>query len=292
MKKVKFIYNPHSGNQRILSYLDTIIYMYQKNGFIIDPFRVSFEFSIADSLLNIDSQYDHILISGGDGTINQVVNALKNLNLDIPVAILPTGTANDFALLLDLPLDIDQALKKILSGQKRKIDLGKANEKYFINVFSCGLFTDVSQKTPSILKNTLGKIAYYFNGIKEIPHFKKINLTVETIEDKFHCSSLIFFVFNGKSAGNFNIAYKADINDGLLDVVIVKSDSVTSTLHAIFKFFRGDHLDHPDGIIHFQTDQLTLRIEEEINTDIDGEPGPKYPIKIQCIKDGLTVLGI
>ncbi|MGX6590753.1 YegS/Rv2252/BmrU family lipid kinase [Cetobacterium ceti] len=293
MKKVKFIYNPHSGEQIILKHLDKIIYLYQKQNLIIEPFRISFEFDLNTSLDDVnEKEYDHILISGGDGTINQVVNVLKKKNLDIPIAILPTGTANDFANLLGIPSNIEAAIKKILSNKPKKIDLGKANDLYFINIFSCGLFTEVSQKTPSVLKNTLGKLAYYFNGIKEIPHFKKIKLSIKTEDFSFQCSSLIFFVFNGKSAGNFNIAYKAKIDDGMLDVIIVKSESIASTLSAIFKFFKGDHLDHPEGIIHFQTKALTLKVEDDINTDIDGEPGPKYPINITCIKDGLSVLGI
>ncbi|SJZ34064.1 lipid kinase, YegS/Rv2252/BmrU family [Cetobacterium ceti] len=293
MKKVKFIYNPHSGEQIILKHLDKIIYLYQKQNLIIEPFRISFEFDLNTSLDGVnEKEYDHILISGGDGTINQVVNVLKKKNLDIPIAILPTGTANDFANLLGIPSNIEVAIKKILSNKPKKIDLGKANDLYFINIFSCGLFTEVSQKTPSVLKNTLGKLAYYFNGIKEIPHFKKIKLSIKTEDFSFQCSSLIFFVFNGKSAGNFNIAYKAKIDDGMLDVIIVKSESIASTLGAIFKFFKGDHLDHPEGIIHFQTKALTLKVEDDINTDIDGEPGPKYPINITCIKDGLSVLGI
>ncbi|MEG2588151.1 MAG: diacylglycerol kinase family protein, partial [Cetobacterium sp.] len=79
-----------------------------------------------------------ILISGGDGTINQVINSMKNKGLDLPIAILPTGTANDFATLLEIDSDIEKAVEKILTGEFKKIDLGKANEKYFVNVFSCG----------------------------------------------------------------------------------------------------------------------------------------------------------
>ncbi|MGL6114205.1 YegS/Rv2252/BmrU family lipid kinase [Cetobacterium sp. SF1] len=294
MKRVRFIYNPHSGEQLILKYLDKIIYLYQKHNLIIEPFRISFEFQLETSLNEVTEQdYDHILISGGDGTINQVINVLKNKNLNIPIAVLPTGTANDFANLLNIPNNIETAVKQILNTTPKKIDIGKANDLYFINIFSCGLFTDVSQKTPSVLKNTLGKLAYYFNGIKELPHLKKIKLNIQTDEFVFQCNSLIFFVFNGKSAGNFNIAYKSKIDDGLLDVIIVKSDSIASTVNSIFKFFKGEHLDHPEGIIHFKSKTLTLAVDDNsINTDIDGEPGPKFPIHIQCIKDGLSILGV
>ncbi|MEF9932606.1 MAG: YegS/Rv2252/BmrU family lipid kinase [Cetobacterium sp.] len=292
MKKVKFIYNPHAGEKVILEYIDKIIYMYQKKGFVLEPFRISFEFDINETISEMDDTYHHILISGGDGTINQVINSMKNKGLDLPIAILPTGTANDFATLLEIDSDIEKAVEKILTGEFKKIDLGKANEKYFVNVFSCGLFTEVSQKTPSVLKNTFGKLAYYLNGIKEIPHFKKINIKVETDSIAFSTSALVFFVFNGKSAGSLKIAYKSKADDGMLDVIIFKNDGLAATFSSVFRFLREEHLDYPEGVVHFKTNRVKFTVLDDINTDIDGEPGPKYPVEIECIQGGLKILGI
>ncbi len=83
MKKVKFIYNPFSGEKEILKYLDYIIHAYQKKGFVIIPYRLSFDSDITNIFGDIDETYDHILASGGDGTINQIVNLMKELNIDL-----------------------------------------------------------------------------------------------------------------------------------------------------------------------------------------------------------------
>ena len=96
------------------------------------------------------------------------------MGLNLPVAVLPAGTANDFATLLGMPTDIEEACRAILAGRIHAMDLGRANGRYFANVFSCGLFTDVSQKTPTAWKNNLGKIAYYINGIGDLPRFRKM----------------------------------------------------------------------------------------------------------------------
>lgn len=293
MKKVKFIYNPFSGENLILNSLDTIIKLYQAKNLQIIPFRISLDTPLEKAFLDIDDSYDHILAAGGDGTINQIVNLIKKNNLDTPLAILPVGTANDFAKVIGSSSNIEENCKKILSSTPKTVDLGLVNDKYFINVFSYGLFTDVSQKTPTHLKNTFGKLAYYYSGIKELPAFKSLNIEVKSKEMNYSGEALIFFVFNGKTAGNINIAYNSKITDGLLDVIIVKSDSIVSTISSLFKFFRGEHLEESSNLIHFKTSNLEVsckNINNNITTDIDGEPGPEFPLSITCLTNSLKLI--
>lgn len=291
MKKVKFIYNPFSGEAVITKNLDTIIGKYQAKGYTIVPFRISTEQNLEDAFLDIDSSYHHILGAGGDGTINQIINIMKKKNLDIPLAILPVGTANDFAKYIGMPADIGSACDKILAGKIQEIDLGKANDKYFINVFSFGLFTDVSHKTSTHLKNTIGKLAYYLNGIKELPSFKKLDIKVTSDEFFYEGNALIFFTFNGRTAGNINISYKSEINDGLLDVIIVKGENIRSTLSSLLAFLKLEHLEKPKDIIHFTTSDFTVEYSDSsLESDIDGEVGPTSPIHISCIENGLKMI--
>lgn len=291
MKKVKFIYNPFSGEAVVTKNLDTIIGKYQAKGYTIVPFRISTEQNLEDAFLDIDSSYHHILGAGGDGTINQIINIMKKKNLDIPLAILPVGTANDFAKYIGMPADIGSACDKILAGKIQEIDLGKANDKYFINVFSFGLFTDVSHKTPTHLKNTIGKLAYYLSGIKELPSFKKLDIKVTSDEFFYEGNALIFFTFNGRTAGNINISYKSEINDGLLDVIIVKGENIRSTLSSLLAFLKLEHLEKPKDIIHFTTSDFTVEYSDSsLESDIDGEVGPTSPIHISCIENGLKMI--
>ncbi len=291
MKKVKLIYNPYSGENSIIKNLDNVFQIYQQNGYIVEPFRINFEVCIEDAFKNIGQGYDHILIAGGDGTINKVINIMKKNSIDLPVAILPTGTANDFATCLGMPKNISEACKQILNSDEKLIDLGKVNDDYFVNVASMGLFTDISQKTNVNLKNTIGKLAYYFGGIIEIPNFRRLQILVESEELNYDGHSLIVFAFNGKSAGNINIAYKSELDDGLLDIVIVKAEIMKDTLTSFFKFLKSEHLENPKGVIHFKTDRVFLQCNDSISTDLDGEKGPNFPLDIRCIKGALKILG-
>lgn len=292
MKKVKFFYNPFSGEKAILKYLDYIINAYQKKEFSIIPFRISYNFNLEHAFLDINDNYDHILISGGDGTINKIVNIMKNNNIDIPIAILPAGTANDFANVLNMPKNIKQSVDKILNSKVSSVDLGLANNQYFVNIFSCGLFTDVSQKTPSEYKNIFGKLAYYFTGLKEFPKFKLLNLSITSKDFSYKGESILFFIFNGRSAGSFEIAHDSSINDGLLNVIIISNENLMNVIKILPQFLLRKNFSYPKGIINFKTSELYIDVlNKYYSTDIDGEKGPNFPVKISCVKNGIKVLG-
>lgn len=291
MKRVRFIYNPQSGETVITEWLDKIIEIYQAHGCLIEPYRLNFSDNEEQEMLRgIDETYFHILIAGGDGTINYVVNAMKRLGMDLPIAVLPTGTANDFSHMMGVPSDLARACRRILAGTEQRVDLGRANNEYFVNVFSCGLFTDVSQKTPTILKNTFVKLAYYFGGLGEIPNFRKMHISIETPNESYDGSSLIFFVFNGRTAGQMRFAYMAEPDDGLLDVIVIKGDRSIETIRTIFHFIKRNTGSYPPGVVYFKSDDITVNSYNDESTDIDGQQGPSFPIHITCEKGALRII--
>ncbi|HAS79570.1 MAG TPA: lipid kinase [Fusobacteriaceae bacterium] len=292
MKKVKLIYNPFSGNNKIINEIDTIISIYQKYGYQLIPFRISYEASLEDAFLDLDDEgWDHLLLAGGDGSVSDSINMMKQKKIDLPVGILPIGTANDFAKCIGIPSNIKEACEQIITSKPKKIDLGYVNGKFFINVLSFGLFIELSQNTPTNLKNTMGKLAYYINGIKELPKFKKLKIYVEGKGHFYIGDAFLVFIFNGKTAGNINIAYKAELDDGMLDVIIVKADLVY-TAKSFLNFLIRNHLEYSDeGINYFKTNNIRIDCAEDVRTDIDGEKGPEFPLNITCKKHSLDILG-
>lgn len=265
--------------------------MHQDAGLVIVPYRIQMGHDLSESLDIIDSTYSHILIAGGDGTVDSLVNAMKKKNIDIPIGILPVGTANDFGKFINMPTDIKQACKQILESTPTPVDVGKVNDKYFINVASTGLFTDVSQKTDVVLKNTIGKLAYYIKGLEELPKFRRLSVKLTSKECNYDGEMYLMLVFNGKTAGNFNLATKAEVTDGKLDVIIFKAIPIIELVPLLIKLLKGEHLDS-DKVVYFKTDDVLIESNEDIVTDIDGEKGPDFPLRIQCIKGAIKLLGI
>lgn len=292
MKKVKFIYNPYSGENLILDQLDKVIKIHQESGYTIVPYRIDKNVDVINAFNDFkDNNYYYVLIAGGDGTIDNVVNAMAKCGISVPIGILPVGTANDFGKFLGMPSDISKACKQILSSEVTSVDLGSINDKYFVNVASTGLFTDVSQKTDVNLKNTIGKLAYYLKGLEELPNFRKLAIKISSEEMQYEGNMYFMLVFNGQTAGNFKLATRANATDGLLDVIIFKAIPIIELIPLFVKVLKGEHLDS-ENIIYFKTSNIYIESQEDIVTDIDGEKGPDFPLNIKCIKGGLKVLGV
>ena len=292
MKKVKLIYNPYSGDKSITKKLDIIFEIYQDNGYLVVPFRISKGTKIKKAFQDIDETYDHILIAGGDGTVDIVINSMKKLNIDIPIAILSTGTANDFSKMIGMTSDIEHCLTKIINSTPKRIDLGKVNSSYFVNIASSGMFTDVSQKIDPILKNSLGRVSYILKGVEEAVNLKQFNISLKSDELNYKGAMHLILVLNGTTAGNINFAHSSKVDDGLLDVIIFKPMPIHETVKVLRNLIKGNPIDECKDIIYFKTDELFVNCEDKIGTDIDGEKGPDFPLHITCVKDSISLLGI
>ncbi|MEG0308239.1 MAG: YegS/Rv2252/BmrU family lipid kinase [Clostridium sp.] len=291
MKRVKFIYNPYSGENSIINDIDKVIKIHQQYGYIVEPFRISDNVDIKDAFVGLDENYKYILIAGGDGTIDSVINKMKKNNIDIPVAFLPVGTANDFAKYLGLPNDVTTACRQILDGKIKRFDLGKINDKYFVNVASTGIFTDISQKTDSNLKNTMGKLAYYVKAVEEFTNLKKIHVKITSPVINFEGKIYTLLIFNGQTAGNIKFAELSEADDGLLDVVVIKKEILRNALNNMKIMMKKGQIADMDGVLYFKCKSLMVECEDDIVTDIDGEKGPDFPLEISCERRAIKIIG-
>lgn len=278
MKKAKLIYNPYSGDRSFRNRLDSVIEKLQSAGYEVTPYRTMSIEDIYESVKR-SKEYDAILISGGDGTINHVINAMVQNNIDVPVGIFPYGTANDFASHLGIPRKITQACDIIAKGKLTQFDLGKINDRYFINVAAGGLLTDVSQKIDINMKNTLGKVAYYLKGIEQLPNFRSIPIKI-TCDDKVIEENIyLFVILNGSSAGGFKLAPDATANDELLNLIAIKQCSLVDLFNLFIKMLKGEHLES-NNVIYLRSKNFKIECYENIETDIDGEVGPNFPLDV------------
>lgn len=294
MKRIKLFYNPASGDKSFPLQLDTFIQKFQTAGYDVNIFRSSKKGEITDEIKNItNDEYSILTVAGGDGTVNEIVNAMVKQNISIPLGIFPFGTANDFGAHLNLPRDVSACCDIILRNNLRKVDIGKVNDNYFINVCSGGLFTNVSQNIDINFKNTLGKMAYYIKGIEQLPKFKPISLRIDTpnstIEDLFY----LFLVLNGNSAGGFDrLAKSASVEDGFFEFVGIKARPFHELAILFVKILKGEHLDD-SNILFIKGNEFKISCLEEdkrfFESDVDGEKGPDLPLDIKVCHKKLQV---
>lgn len=289
--KIKLIYNPISGDGTFKNNLDYIIEKFQQKGFNIEFFRTTSEEALEEVISVIDEkEYKKILIAGGDGTINQVVNLMMKFNINLPIGIFPVGTSNGYAQYFNLPNKIEEIVEILLRDNYTYSDVGLINNKFFVNVASLGRLIDIGQRTNPEVKNNLGVMAYYLNGIKEIPRLKPFNIKIESKELNYDGRILFMLVMNGRSAGGFSkIAPFSSVNDGKLEVFIFKECALYRLAPLFLAILNGEHINNPN-VLHFKTEELMVDSEIDVSTDLDGEIGPDFPLNIKVTPQKLKII--
>lgn len=290
MKRLRLIYNPASGDRSFKNKIDEVIEEFQKEGYQVVPYRTLGIDDIENGVKLVEKDdYSAIAVAGGDGTISRVVNAMMKYGLKLPLGVFPWGTANDFAAYFGIQKDIKKCCRSIINGRTRSIDVGRINGRYFINVAAGGLLTDISQKIDTNLKNTLGRLAYYIKGLGQLPNFKPIPVVFETSDSLIKDKIYLFMVFNGCSAGGFNmLARDALMDDGKFDIVAIKACPIIELIGLFIKVLRGEHL-QDSNVIYLKTDRLKIECRYDVEMDVDGEAGPIFPVELDLLHNALDI---
>lgn len=292
MKKVKLIYNSVAGQSKFKYFLDTIIEKFMQNGIEVSVFRAGKKTNLYEYLKDADEEGIYgIVVAGGDGTINRVVNVMMKNNIKTPLGIIPAGTSNDFARHIKMPYNFSDCIDKILASNIQPVDVGLANDKYFINVCSAGLFSNASQKVDTNLKNAIGKLSYILTAADQLFKFKPFEIRVETTKETIQEKVNLFLIFNGSSAGGIDkFTDNSSIHDGLLDILIIKNCKMLELPQLLGKVLAGKHFDD-EHVIYLKEDWVKIskvkgRCDEP---DVDGDEGPNFPLEVRCIKHGLNM---
>ena len=276
------LYNVKAGKGRVAKRLDRIVAEFTKEGIDIEPKLIDF----ADNPFNGYEDIDLVVICGGDGTINYVVNKMREKGIDPLIGIIPAGTANDFAGALGMPKDYVKAARKIAQGTECRVDCGEVNGRYFVNVLSFGVLTTTSQQTSDKAKHRYGKLAYVWVGLKDLVTMHGIKLKVKVDDEVFDANALMFLVFNGETAGRFQLARGAKVDDGLFDVLVLeKRNPVVACMSMVRYLFRGK----PRAVRHLRSSLVEIYTDGEERTDVDGQPGPSFPMYVRCEAGALRV---
>ncbi len=284
MKKLILVYNPVSGDALFKYKLDELIEKFSVHDCIIIPYRTLPNNEIVFAKFVRSLNADGVIIAGGDGTIHDIINLMITENIDLPIGLIPSGTSNDFASFLGINKNLDRYIKTIAKGSVMPIDIGQIGNKYFINVASAGVLTSVAHKVDAGLKNALGKMAYYLKGLGEIPGFHarkmKIKADGRIIEEKI----FLFVIVNSGTVGSMkNVVANAKINDGKLDMVLIKQCSIPEFMTLTLEMLAGSNITRHNSVLYLQAKDIEIECEEEIESDLDGELGPKLPLKITTL---------
>lgn len=279
MKKIYFIYNPHSGKEQISSKLSEIIQVLAGKDNELTVVPTTGYLDAVERLTNLPEGYDLVVCSGGDGTLDEVVTGMMKREPEkrIPIGYIPAGTTNDFARSLEIPRNMPEAARNIMQGVPFPCDVGSFNDDSFVYIASFGIFTEVSYSTKQEVKNVLGHMAYILEGMKSLYNIKSYNMKITSEEMQFEGDFLFGMVTNSKSVAGFKGLVRGDVqfDDGVYEVTFIRRPRNPLELQEILSALLKEELDS-HYMYSFRTRHLTVESEEMIPWTLDGEFGGEH----------------
>ena len=231
-----------------------------------------------------------VIAGGGDGTVNEVANALMSVTEDQrpSMGILPLGTANDFATACGIPKSPLEAMKLALEAEPRPVDIIQANDRYFINVASAGFGAAITTETPVELKNFLGGGAYTLMGVLKALNFTPYPGTLVAPKLELEGEIVVGAVCNGRQAGGGQVlAPEAFIDDGLMDVALVLSFPLRKIDQGVAEF--SNPTESGEFVKYFQTPWMEGGGEAPIPVNLDGEPYSNPRIRFEVVPKAIRL---
>jgi lipid kinase YegS len=234
---------------------------------------------------------DLVIAAGGDGTLNEVLHGLMDLSAAVRpmLGIVPLGTANDFASGCRIQRDPAKALALCMKGEGVPIDIGQANDHWFINAASSGFGAEITATTSPELKRLLGPAAYTMMGAILAINIHQYQGKLIFPDREITGSGPVAIVGNGRqTGGGIQFAPRACINDGLLDVLVVRQILPTAFLAAARELQRLP----PDGeyISYWQTPWMEVHPQETIPVNLDGEPLRFSTVRYQAVPKAIRLI--
>lgn len=293
MKKALLIINPSSGGERAKSYEEAAR---KKLKEFFDEVRVEYTEKGGDAIVfarrACEEKLDSVFVMGGDGTVNEGISGLAEQDYRPNFGFFPLGTVNDLARALHISLKPEEAIADFNPNQIKTIDIGKINDKYFMNVVGMGVIPKAINRVESEHKTQWGSFAYFASAIKQVMNMRyfKFALEIDGNSKELESSTLVIGLTN--SIGGFeNILPGAEVDDGFLHLIYIKDSNLIDSVKAVPRLLSGiEESGKNVGYIKFKKAEIRLLDQSEtLNVNVDGDEGDSLPIEISILPSHIKV---
>jgi len=272
--RIKLIVNPASGQETAIGHLPAINARLREAGDVDIVLTTGEGDGVEAGRRAALEGYDRVFVAGGDGTLNEVLNGLAQVDGAlgaVVLAVVPLGTGNDFATAIGVPASPEDAVDALLGGAVAPVDVGRVNDRCFLNISAGGFIADVSDAVNPQLKTVLGKLAYLIGGAQVLLDYEPVSARVANAATVTKASLLAFAVCNSRLIGGGRlIAPHAIVDDGWLDVCLIHAMPTLEFVALLRRVSSGDHVDD-DRVTYFRTQQLELAFDRTVRINTDGQ---------------------
>ncbi|MEY8353698.1 YegS/Rv2252/BmrU family lipid kinase [Lachnospiraceae bacterium 54-53] len=293
MKKMLFIFNPRSGKAQIRNKLMDILDIFTKAGYELTVHVTQHPGDAMETAAAYGNMADLVVCSGGDGTLNETISGLMELDEFPDLGYIPAGSTNDFASSLKISKNMITAAGAAVSGEPFPIDIGCfCGDRHFVYIAAFGAFTEVSYLTPQDKKNVLGHQAYMLEGMKSLASIKSYAMRVESEEMSLEGEFIFGMVTNTISVGGFKGLVTQDValDDGEFEVLLIRTPKTPLDLTNIINYMFLK--EEPNEYVHkFRTRSLKILPEEPVDWVLDGEfGGTRREVNIINLKKQIRIM--
>lgn len=294
-KEILIIVNPSAGKGKVSKYIPDICDNLEKRDFEVEVIYTSENNNAEEIIKNYIRFIDTVIVCGGDGTLNEVINGIIKCNKKINVTFIPCGTTNDFAKTVKMTKSKYSLSKKLHKYQKKNIDVGKFNDKYFYYIAAFGALSNVGYTTKQENKNKYGRLAYYkqvFKVCKSLKKLKVYKATIVTDNEIIKDEFIYGGISNSISIGGLKWFKRNEfsINDGVFEIILIKKPkSLFGVLKIILSILRKKY--DQKNIYYMKSKHMKIDFEEDVQWTIDGEFGGKTKeVMIENNKNKVSML--
>lgn len=287
-RKVFVLVNPNAGKNKVVGLANQFRSFIEAQNLAFELHDTSASQSATTTVAEmLDSTFSELVILGGDGTINEAINGLKH---DVPVAILPAGTGDDFAKNIDIGKTKRDQFETAINGKNFRIDLGLCNDRKFVNGVGIGfdgqIVEDMASKRVPLLK---GHAAYYYHVLRILGGYREKPFEYNLDNQDFERDLILLTVANGTTfGGGFRLTPKAKIDDGLLDVCAIRKLPAIHRFLNIHRLSKGTH-DQLNAVSFHQVRSVEIRENSQLFAHIDGERMGQPPFEIKILPQSMIL---
>lgn len=287
MGHCNIIYNPNSGRGTFKKEIDRVTKHLESLGYTWNIYATEYA-KHATQLMKDHNDADMVLVSGGDGTMNEVLQAIPSMDKVPVIAYIPSGTANDFGKTLGLTKNIQNNLNLLNKPTIKNKDIVESSFGMFNYIAAIGNYVDISYKTTKKMKRIWGFLAYIFFGIKAFFTAPMIQATIETKEQTIQGRYSLILVVNSESVGGFTILKDVKLNDRLIEIIVLPYVPILNNVYFAYLFL-FKRLNLP-GIKRIKTQHVKVTTDHNRPWSLDGEvaqPGTFeakiYPLQVPFV---------
>ena len=287
---VRFLVNPAAGRGTGKSHLDRIRVLASRYGAGLVVSRKVSDLA-AQAFRAAEDGVERLLVAGGDGTMHHAAQGLAGT--ECALGVIPLGSGNDLAGTLGIPPDLEVAVKRALEGEIRRIDLLRVGETFSLSYAGVGFDSEVTRYANEV-KVLRGPLIYFYSVIHTLITFEPPRMKVVYDGGTFE-GKVMFTVVNNlpRFGGGMRIAPDAQIDDGLLDLVIVREVPKPVLLSIFPKVYSGKHVTHP-AVTLVRTRRAEITIDRAMTLYGGGEPlrpvEAGEPVAVEVVPGGLRVV--